>query len=170
MRRTPLLLLTASGEPEQELRALEAGADSCVRKDQEVGVILAMLAAILRSASAPAAMNVQQRLTQTKKVVFVAAPREHSSAIAAAVREEGYELGLAGSLAVARELIRTGGVDCLLIGSSVPQHDVVTVIREVKDSPLTRNTRIILVGESDAREELIHAISAGADHSAGQRI
>lgn len=163
LRRMPALLLTASDDPEQELRALEAGADSFVRKDQELEVILARLSAILRSASAPAAVDVQHQLGKPKRILLAAAPREQSSAIAAAIREEGYELSFAGTLVLAREHIRAGGVDCILLDSSIPLADAQTLIREVKDSAATHNMRIILLGNAEGREELIQAVNAGAD-------
>src|SRR6185503_2594135 len=48
LRATPCLLLTASLGREQELKALAAGADGCLRKDQGTGVLLARLAGVLR--------------------------------------------------------------------------------------------------------------------------
>ncbi len=51
LRSVPCLLLTSSEERDAELRALEAGADAFVRKEEDVAVILARLAAALRSAA-----------------------------------------------------------------------------------------------------------------------
>ncbi len=51
LRGTPCILLTASEDGGAELRALEAGADAFVRKNEDLKVILARLAAVLRGAS-----------------------------------------------------------------------------------------------------------------------
>jgi DNA-binding response OmpR family regulator len=51
LRGTPCLLLSAAEEAEAELRALDAGADAFVRKDETLNVILARLAAVRRSAA-----------------------------------------------------------------------------------------------------------------------
>jgi DNA-binding response OmpR family regulator len=51
LRSVPCLLLTSSEERDAELRALEAGADAFVRKEEDVAVILARLAAAQRSAA-----------------------------------------------------------------------------------------------------------------------
>ena len=51
LRGLPCLLLTASDEQGAELRALEAGADAFVRKEEDMDVILARFAAMLRTAS-----------------------------------------------------------------------------------------------------------------------
>ncbi|MBS1813261.1 MAG: response regulator [Acidobacteria bacterium] len=56
-RRTPCLLLTASEDPNNELEALEAGADTFVRKDEAVETILLRLAAVLRTSSEPSAFQ-----------------------------------------------------------------------------------------------------------------
>ena len=53
LRHTPCLLLTASEEREDELRALEAGADGYLRKEADANVLLARITAALRSASTP---------------------------------------------------------------------------------------------------------------------
>ena len=47
LRSTPCLLLTASLGRDQELKALAAGADAFMNKDQGTGVLLARLAAVL---------------------------------------------------------------------------------------------------------------------------
>ena len=48
LRDVPCLLLTASEDKSAELRALDAGADTFVRKEEDLEVILAKLAAVLR--------------------------------------------------------------------------------------------------------------------------
>src|SRR5579863_9560064 len=50
LRGIPCLLLTASEDQRSELRALDAGADAFVRKDEDIEVILAKLVATLRGA------------------------------------------------------------------------------------------------------------------------
>ena len=54
LRDVPCLLLTASEDKGAELRALDAGADTFVRKEEDLDVILARLAAVLRRATARA--------------------------------------------------------------------------------------------------------------------
>src|SRR5580704_9593962 len=51
LRAVPCVLLTGSEGTGAELRALDAGADAFVRKEEELGVILAKLAAVLRRSS-----------------------------------------------------------------------------------------------------------------------
>jgi two-component system, NtrC family, sensor kinase len=51
LRGVPCVLLTASEDVDSELRALDAGADTFVRKDDDIEVILARLTAVLRRAA-----------------------------------------------------------------------------------------------------------------------
>ena len=51
LRKTPCMLLTASGDRATELRALESGADAFVRKDDDSEVVLVRLAAMVRGAT-----------------------------------------------------------------------------------------------------------------------
>jgi len=50
--RTPAILLTASEGSSAELRALDAGADAFVRKEEDMDVILARIGAVLRASTA----------------------------------------------------------------------------------------------------------------------
>ncbi|HEX4404832.1 MAG TPA: response regulator, partial [Polyangia bacterium] len=52
LRGVPCLLLTGSEGKGAELRALDAGADAFVRKEEDVAVVLAKLGAVLRQANA----------------------------------------------------------------------------------------------------------------------
>ena len=55
LRGLPCLLLTGSDDRGAEVRALDAGADAFVRKEEDIAVILARLNAMLRSAGAQTA-------------------------------------------------------------------------------------------------------------------
>src|SRR5215813_7031248 len=57
LRRTPCILLTASEERSGELKALDAGADAYVRKEEDTEIILARVTAVLRSAGGSATVG-----------------------------------------------------------------------------------------------------------------
>jgi DNA-binding response OmpR family regulator len=71
LRNTPCLLLTASEERGAELRALDAGADGFVRKEERVDVILARLAAILRTAPTQVRDTSPASLAGPKRILAV---------------------------------------------------------------------------------------------------
>src|SRR5262249_14298174 len=53
LRRTPCVPLTATKELDFELKALDAGADAFVHKDEDLDVILAKVQAVLRTTLVP---------------------------------------------------------------------------------------------------------------------
>src|SRR5207247_2342837 len=57
LRRMPCLLLTASEKKQDELSGLEAGADAYVRKGEDLDVVLARVAALLRSVTPESALD-----------------------------------------------------------------------------------------------------------------
>src|SRR5206468_1891701 len=70
LRGVPCVLLTGSEDREAELRALDAGADTFVRKEEDDEVILARLAAALRSAAQSAPEDTAS-LLGPKKILAV---------------------------------------------------------------------------------------------------
>jgi two-component system NtrC family sensor kinase len=71
LRGLPCLLLTGAEEHGAEIRALEAGADAFVRKDEDIAFVLARLNAMVRSASARAVKPATASLLAPKKVLTV---------------------------------------------------------------------------------------------------
>jgi DNA-binding response OmpR family regulator len=71
LRGTPCVLLTASEEHGAELKAFDAGADAFVRKGEDVGVILARLAAVLRAAPSSGSGKTTSSLLGPKKILAV---------------------------------------------------------------------------------------------------
>src|SRR5258708_4752798 len=71
LRGLPCLLLTGSGDRGEEVRALDAGADAFVRKEENIALILARLSAMLRSAGAQIAGHGTASLLGPKKILAV---------------------------------------------------------------------------------------------------
>lgn len=111
-RRVPCVLLTASEDPETELDALDAGADTFVRKDESTHTILLRLAAILRATSAPAAF---QYASVSVRRVLLAGPR-------------------ARAMAELRESLLADGVVLMEETEQRPEHILTRVLREPMDA------------------------------------
>ncbi len=104
LRGIPCLLLTASEDRGAELRALDAGADAFVRKDEDLEVILARLAAVLR-ATAAATRVATASLLGPKRILAVDDSVTYLQELAEALRDEGYDVVLARSGEEALELL-----------------------------------------------------------------
>jgi len=163
LRRTPCILLTASEERSGELRALEAGADSYVRKEENVDVILARVGAVMRSAGAPSAVRPTASLLGPKKILAVDDSMTYLHETAAQLREEGYEVITAHSGEEALDLLAVQPVDCILLDLIMPGLSGQETCRRIKGSTLWRDIPLIMHTALEEQSTMIEGINAGAD-------
>src|SRR5882724_10214213 len=89
-RRLPCLLLTASEDPGNEIAALDAGADSFVRKDEVMDVILVRLTAILRGSLSPPAIEFTPVLSLDRRIVLAGDGFEDANTLLARLVKSGF--------------------------------------------------------------------------------
>jgi len=162
LRRLPCLLLTASEEGGAEVRALDAGADAFVRKEEDVTVVLARLNAMLRSAGAPAAQS-SKSLLGPKKILAVDDSETYLRGLADALRADEYEVVLARSGEEALELLAVQPVDCILLDLIMPGIGGQETCRRVKSVPVMRDIPVVMLTAVDDRDSMIQGLGAGAD-------
>jgi DNA-binding response OmpR family regulator len=163
LRGTPCLLLTGSEAEGTELRALEAGADAFVRKNEDIEVVLARLGAMLRRANAGPGRQDTASLHAPKRILAVDDSETYLQAIADSLRGSGYEVMMARSGEEALELLAVQPVDCILLDLLMPRIDGEEVFRRVKANPTLRDTPVIILTSVEDREVMIRSLSAGAD-------
>ena len=159
LRGLPCLLLTAAEDPGAELRALDAGADAFARKEEDMGVILARLAAMLRGAPSEAVSS----LASTKRILAVDDSLTYLNELASALREVGYHVIQAQSGEDAIEILAVQNVDCILLDLLMPGIGGQESCRRIKASPALRNTPLIMLTAVEDRQMLIEGLSTGAD-------
>jgi two-component system NtrC family sensor kinase len=162
LRSVPCLLLTGSEDRHMELRALEAGADAFLRKDEDTELILARLAAVLRSASTSAADKTAS-LLGPKRILAVDDSATYLAEVAAMLREEGYDVVPARSGEEALELLAVQSVDCILLDLLMPGLSGRETCRRIKDVPIVRDIPLIIVTAVEDRTVLFDALETGAD-------
>jgi two-component system NtrC family sensor kinase len=163
LRGTPCLLLTASEERDAELRALDSGVDAFVRKDEEIDVIRARLAAILRSAGALPLSDAPRSLLGPKKVLAVDDSPTYLHALSDTLRGEGYDVVLAVSGEEALALLGVEPVDCVLLDLMMPGIGGEETCRRIKAAPAIRDTPLIMLTALEDREAMIRGLGCGAD-------
>jgi DNA-binding response OmpR family regulator len=165
LRRTPCVLLTGSEGAGAELRALDAGADAFVRKEDDVDVILARLAAVLRRApsgttsASPSAASV----LGPKRILAVDDSETYLHALGDTLRLEGYDVVLAHGGEEAIELLAVQAVDCILLDLLMPGLDGHATCRRIKAAPVVRDVPVIMLTALEDRSAMIDSLSAGAD-------
>ena len=94
LRTTPCLLLTASSQRETEVRALEAGADGFIRKD-DLDLIVVRVRALLRSVSP--LRGDSSSLLAPKRILAVDDDPEYRMILGDRLRKRGYDVVHASS-------------------------------------------------------------------------
>ena len=163
LRRTPCILLTASEAVNGEVRALDAGADDYVRKEEDTQVILARMTAVLRTAGSPPASDRTSSLLGPKKVLAVDDSLTYLQEVATQLREEGYDVVPAHSGEEALELLSVQTVDCILLDLVMPGLSGQETCRRIKDSAAWRDIPLIMHTALEEPEAMIQGINAGAD-------
>ncbi|NRF68127.1 response regulator [Aquincola sp. S2] len=163
LRDLPCLLLTGSEERSAELLALDAGADAFARKDEPLDVVLARLAALLRSAADSRAARAPAPPGGSQRVLAVDDSATYRQELTAQLRAEGYDVVAARSGEEALELLAVQPVDCILMDLVMPGLDGRETCRRIKAAPGVRDIPLImLTGHEDGRS-LIESLAAGAD-------
>ncbi|HUQ94023.1 MAG TPA: response regulator [Bryobacteraceae bacterium] len=164
LRHTPCLLLTASEEREDELRALEAGADGYLRKEADANVLLARITAALRSANTPfVAVSNALSLLGPKKILAVDDSATYLNEVSDELRAEGYDVILARSGQEALDLLRVQPVDCILLDVMMPGLSGNETCRRIKGTPAWKEIPLLMLTSLDERTAMVDGINAGAD-------
>jgi CheY-like chemotaxis protein len=162
LRGVPCLLLTGSEDRDAELHALDAGADAFVRKDEEIPVILARLAAVLRSAASSAGDG-PASLLGPKKILAVDDSPTYLHELASTLRDEGYDVVPARSGEEALELLAVQPVDCILMDLMMPGLGGQQTCQRIKAAPVVRDIPLVMLTSSDDRAAMLEGLGAGAD-------
>ncbi|HKP94950.1 MAG TPA: response regulator [Fibrobacteria bacterium] len=162
LRRTPCLLLTATLERKDELRALEAGADLFAYKDEDKDVILAKLTVLLRPGRAPVQDNAAS-LLGPKRVLAVDDSFTYLGELSEKLRQDGYDVVSARSGEEALDLLAYQKVDAILLDVVMPGLSGEEVCRRIKSNPAWRDTPLIMLTSLEDRGALLNGINAGAD-------
>lgn len=163
VRQTPCILLTGAGNSHSELGALDAGADAFVRKEEGVDILLARLAAVLRSASSAAIEHDTASLLSPKKILAAGHDPVSLEELAAALREEGHDVIQARSGKEALQMLAVQPVDCILLERDMPGMSGLQTCMRIKQSSSMRSIPLIMLVEQHSREAVIAALSSGAD-------
>jgi two-component system, NtrC family, sensor kinase len=161
LRGLPCLLLTALDDEGAEIRALDAGADAFVRKDEDMDMILARFEAMMRTVrTEPQPLN---ELASPKRILAVDDSLTYLHALAAVLRDEGYDVVLAHSGEEAIEMLAVQSVDCILLDLLMPGLGGQETCRRVKAVPELRNIPLIILTAVEDRQVLIEGLGTGAD-------
>jgi DNA-binding response OmpR family regulator len=162
LRGTPCILLTATKELDFELRALDAGADAFVHKDEDLDVMLAKLNAALRAGPAESPEGTASLLAP-KRILAVDDSPTYLELLSGALRNEGYDVIAARSGEEALELLSVQSVDCILLDVIMPGMGGKETCRQLKASPAVRDIPVLLLTSAEDRGSVLEGLATGAD-------
>jgi two-component system, NtrC family, sensor kinase len=164
MRRTPCLLITAAScADNNEVSALESGADSFVARAEEATVIAARIFALLRGRR-PAEDEVTHASSLgPQKILSVDDSPTYLHALADEIRNEGYDVVLATSGEEALALLAAQSVDCIVLDLVMPGLSGKETCRLIKSSPALREIPLVVLSGYDDPESKVEAFNLGAD-------
>jgi two-component system, NtrC family, sensor kinase len=165
LRTTPCLLLTGSHDAVAEISALDAGADAFARKDADIDVILARLAAIVQRSGE----NPVDGAIGPKRVLLVDADGEYLKALCQLLVDEAYDVVQATSGEQAIELLPVQPVDCIVLAMQLPGLGGAATCKRIKAVPGLRDAALIALTADDTREAMLGALGAGADDFVSRR-
>jgi signal transduction histidine kinase len=156
LRDIPCLLMTAADDYATEVQMLEAGADAFVRKQQNLAVVPAKLAAVLRHSAEQLPIEVGS-LHGPGKVLAVTADRDRLTVLGEALRD-GYDVVPATTARDALDLLAEQPVDCIVVTAGA---DGLDVCRQIKAVPHIGETPLVMTGLRE--DALLECLAAGAD-------
>ncbi|MDB4955011.1 MAG: multi-sensor signal transduction histidine kinase, partial [Myxococcales bacterium] len=162
LRTTPCVLLTGSEDAAAEIHALDVGADAFVRKESDMEVILARVAAVLRTARDERPVAAASSMSP-KRILAVDDSATYLDALGDQLRDEGYDVVLATSGAEAIELLAVQNVDCILLDRMMPGLSGAETCERIKSAPIVRDIPLIMLTALEGRDVMIDGLAAGAD-------
>lgn len=163
LRKIPCILLTGSDDRIAELHALDSGADAFVRKNEDVGMMLARVAAVLRGAAGAAFEKQTESLLGAKKILAVDDSPTYLDELGSTLRGEGYDVILARSGEEALEMVAVQAIDCILLDRLMPGLGGTETCRRIKSSAPLSDIPIIMLTATEDQESMIEGLSSGAD-------
>ncbi|MGN6105599.1 MAG: response regulator [Kofleriaceae bacterium] len=161
LRTIPCLLLTGSGRAVAEVDAFEAGADAFVRKDEELAVILARVAAMVRNAQQ--VPEVVAAAEATNRILAIDDDELFLELLTDLLQMNGYEVVVSTSGDRAIELLSSQPVDCILLDWHLDGVTGLDLCQQIKTSSTFRNTPLIVLTGSTHPRATLDALTAGAD-------
>ncbi|WP_328476536.1 response regulator [Actinoplanes sp. NBC_00393] len=160
LRDTPCILMTAADDYATEMQMLEAGADAFVRKQQDLAVVLAKLAAVLRQSAEQLPIEVIGSLHGPGKVLIITPNREDQEVWADALRPEGYDTVVSPAVDDALELLTEQAADCIVVGFEDDVEEARDACRRIREVPQIGDLPVIVTGDEHA---MLDCLAAGAD-------
>ena len=168
----PIVLLSTEAEARDRVVALRTGADEYVGKPYDLAYVVSRSQDLMHStaarrstgsADAPSAIDSTAGALGRSRILAIDDSPTYLHALAARLRDEGYEMVLASSGEQALEVLAVQPVDCILLDLVMPGLSGHETCRRIKSDPACRDIPVVMLTAMEEREAMIDGITAGAD-------
>jgi two-component system NtrC family sensor kinase len=170
-RGIPILMLTASAPATAEISSLESGADDYVSKFEAPEILLLRIRALLRKASAQAAiLNPQDSAFRRACILTIDDSPTYLTFLTDELRNQGYDVASATTGQEGLDRLTAGGFDCVLVDMVMPGLDGIEVCRRITTMRSTMEgvPGVIMLTASENKGDINRGFEAGADDFVGK--
>jgi two-component system NtrC family sensor kinase len=163
LRRVVCVLLTESRKIDDELRALDAGADAFVNKCDDPTFLLAKLQSLLRKSGDRRLEPETRSLLGPSRILTVDDNDDYRELVSTALRAEGYDVIQVASGEEALQLLSVQPVDCVLLDLVMPGIGGIETCRRIKSSPAARDIGVVVYSALEDQKAMLESLAIGAD-------
>ncbi|MAG94678.1 MAG: hypothetical protein CMJ48_13165 [Planctomycetaceae bacterium] len=170
-RNIPILMLTAEGSQDAEIKSLESGADDFVEKSVEPEALLLRVRSLLKKPHDHVTIPQAEGETfRAGRLLTIDDSRTYLEHLRGELTAEGYVVTGLNNGPDALQLLETEEFDCILVDLVMPKMDGIEVCRHINE--LRRGMAIpvpvIMLTGRENKDDLTRALEAGADDFVGK--
>jgi DNA-binding response OmpR family regulator len=170
-RAIPIIMLTADESEDTEVRGLDSGADDFFKKSADTDILVIRIRAVLDRPKCERSVLLQNESAFRRATVLAVDDSEtYLSHLTCLLKEEGYSVDCVTDPIVALRRLETSSYDLAIVDLVMPDMDGIEVCRQIiairkrLDNPIA----ILMLTGQEAKEDLTHALEAGADDFVGK--
>lgn len=166
LRHTPCLLLTGSTRSFIELTSLEAGADAYLTKGDDLSLLLARVATLLRDMSPMSSSDRAVAIMPTKRILIVDDNPTFVQELAAQLHADGFLISTASNGEDALRQLEEQIVNGVLLDVRLPDISGHEICRRIKERLGAHQRPIIMMMTENATStDMLRCLEMGADDS-----
>lgn len=176
-RHIPVVMVTALGQPNERLQGLDAGADDFLTKPPETDTLLARVRSLVRLKRLLDEWDARGETARAlglgtdpfampsvigTRALVVDDWDVSAAAIMEALPKEGIMVARARDGREAIEMTQNEGYDLVVVSLTLAGEDSLRVVSAIRGGPRTHETPLLLLAETDDREQLVRGFELGA--------
>jgi PAS domain S-box-containing protein len=158
LAQLPVILLSSFSDPSDVLRALEAGADLFLPKQELESTLIEKVQGLIASCQ-----KSKEHIVESVRILLVEDSPVQAERMRYLLTRKGYEVLVAQNGREALDTLKQDPVDLIISDIVMPEMDGYAFCRQVKQDRLLRKIPLLLLTSQTEKEAIIQGLEAGAD-------